>query len=94
VSDINLREAVTGLTMDVWPNPADGSCTASFTLPQRGHVRIEIYSLLGTRVALLLDAEREAGGHALAMPQMPPPGVYLLLLSTSTGITSRTIVTR
>ncbi len=43
------------------PNPAIGSATIAFTLPQAGHARLTVYDLTGARVRTLLDGQQEAG---------------------------------
>lgn len=48
------------------PNPSPGGTRLSFTLPARAHVTLALFDLGGRRVRTLLDADRDAGGHALA----------------------------
>lgn len=46
-----------------YPNPFNPSTTIRFGLPTRSRVRLEIYSTVGQRVAVLLDEDLEAGFH-------------------------------
>ncbi|TSA23024.1 T9SS C-terminal target domain-containing protein [bacterium] len=48
-----------------YPNPFNPSTKISYTLPQRGSVRISIYDLLGRTVATLVDGEQEKGTHTV-----------------------------
>lgn len=48
-----------------YPNPFNPSTRIAFTLPREEHVRLEVYDVLGRRVALLLDEARPAGQHAV-----------------------------
>ncbi|MGI9174634.1 MAG: T9SS type A sorting domain-containing protein, partial [Rhodothermales bacterium] len=64
-----------------FPNPFSGSTTISYTLPEAMPVRLEVYDLLGRRVAVLAEGDQAAAtytvpfdGSALAS------GVYLLRL--------------
>ncbi|MEO5616537.1 MAG: hypothetical protein ABIS67_02090, partial [Candidatus Eisenbacteria bacterium] len=45
----------------VSPNPARGEAAIQFTLPAPTHVRIEVFDLVGRRVAKVLDGFQPAG---------------------------------
>lgn len=45
------------------PNPARGAARFVVTLGAPAHVRVEVFDVLGRRVALLLDEPRAAGAH-------------------------------
>jgi hypothetical protein len=66
-----------------YPNPFNPSTTITFTLPQRGRVRLEIFNLLGEKVATVLDEVRAPGTHSVHwQPQNLPSGTYLYRLET------------
>ena len=47
-----------------YPNPFNPSTTIMFGLPKDGRVRLEVYNLIGQRIATLIDGEyKEAGYH-------------------------------
>jgi len=46
-----------------YPNPLNPSTLIRYGLPQRSHVKLELFNPLGQRVAILVDAEKEAGYH-------------------------------
>lgn len=46
-----------------YPNPFNPSTTIAYNLPRRAEVRLDIYNLLGQRVATLIDEEQSAGNH-------------------------------
>jgi hypothetical protein len=73
-----------------YPNPFNPSTRIAFVLPAAGRVRIEIYNLLGERVALLLDEERPAGEHAISFDARSlPSGTYLYRMTTEGRSLSR-----
>ena len=50
-----------------FPNPFNGSTTISYSLPEEAQVTIEVFNILGQRVASLVNGElKPAGQHAIA----------------------------
>ena len=48
-----------------YPNPFNPSTTIPFQLPTATHVRLEVFNLLGQRVATLVNGELPAGSHTV-----------------------------
>jgi hypothetical protein len=48
---------------ELYPNPCNPSTQFRYIVPLDAHVTIEVYSVLGTLVATLLDGERPRGAH-------------------------------
>ncbi|HMB92853.1 MAG TPA: T9SS type A sorting domain-containing protein, partial [Rhodothermales bacterium] len=62
-----------------YPNPFNPQTTIPFGVPQTGHVVVEVYNLLGQRVALLMDEELAAGRHEVIWQALDQPtGMYLV----------------
>ncbi|HET6463366.1 MAG TPA: T9SS type A sorting domain-containing protein, partial [Candidatus Krumholzibacteria bacterium] len=53
------------LSVSAYPNPFNPETTVRYTLPARGHVRIDIYDLRGERVATLVDRDQDAGAFTV-----------------------------
>jgi hypothetical protein len=49
-----------------YPNPFNPATTIQFTVPKEARVRLEVFDILGRRVAILVDELRTAGEHAVA----------------------------
>ena len=70
-----------------YPNPFNPSTIIPYQLPTSMHARLEVFNLLGQRLALLVDGERPAGFHTAqwdatdASGQSVGAGVYLYRLS-------------
>ncbi len=72
------------------PNPFNPSTTITFQLPARQHVRLEVFSVLGARVALIIDGVQEVGTHTLLFNAAElPGGVYICRLSAGTQTLTR-----
>jgi methionine-rich copper-binding protein CopC len=66
-----------------YPNPFNPSTSISFALPFRSQVKLEIYNLLGQRVASLVNEERNAGAYEVTWSPSLPSGVYLYRLDAA-----------
>jgi hypothetical protein len=76
-----------------FPNPFNPTTTIGFTLPRAGYTRLEVFSILGTRVAMLMEGELEAGFHAVEWtPAGEATGVYLLRLQAGAQTLTRRMV--
>jgi ELWxxDGT repeat protein len=65
-----------------YPNPAQDRATVSFDVDEPGPVRVEVFDVLGRRVALLADGPVAAGEHALTWEAgAAPSGLYLVRLT-------------
>ncbi len=50
---------------NAYPNPFNSECVISFSLPNQSQVRLEVFNLLGQRVASLVDEVKPAGQHSV-----------------------------
>jgi hypothetical protein len=78
-----------------YPNPFKLSTYISYHLAQRGHVKIEIYDLLGRRLVTLLNVVKEKGEYTIEWiaqdenGNMLPGGLYIAQICTG-KVTSNT----
>ncbi len=81
-----------------YPNPFNPSTIIPYQLPASAHVRLEVFNLLGQRLATLVDAERSAGIHTAqwdatdAAGRAVGAGVYIYRLSSGGMTESRRMV--
>ncbi len=61
-----------------YPNPFNPVTTIRYSLPGEGHVRIDVYSSTGRRVATLVNGTKPPGDHEVVLEGRDlPSGVYL-----------------
>ncbi len=66
-------------SLEVWPNPTARQATVAISVPARSALRVEVFDVLGRRVAVLHDGPTEAGRHRFWFDgQHLPVGVYLV----------------
>ncbi len=64
-----------------FPNPYNPSTIIQYTLPNDQHVKLEVYDLLGKKIATLVDISQEAGTYSVTFDASQlPSGVYLYKL--------------
>lgn len=76
----------------VWsyPNPAVDRATVAFALRRSGPVRLELFDVLGRRMAVLADGEWEAGKHEIGFASdRMPAGIYFFRLRTGSGVSTK-----
>lgn len=83
------------------PNPFRSTTTIAYSLPERAHVRLALYDILGREVRALLCGVQEAGHHSVLWDgrssddQEVPSGVYFCRIEAGSGsATSRCVLMR
>jgi hypothetical protein len=73
--DLNTITGVAGAPSDLpssfdlqqnYPNPFNPSTVITYAVPRNAHVTIDIYNVLGQKVASLFDQEQTVGTHSIA----------------------------
>ncbi|MBD3234799.1 MAG: T9SS type A sorting domain-containing protein [candidate division Zixibacteria bacterium] len=70
-----------------YPNPFNAETTIKYYLPERSHVKLSVYNLLGQEVAILFEGMDESGQRLIHWDASGySSGVYYSRLSTDEGI--------
>ena len=73
-----------------YPNPFNPSTTIEFALPEKAHVTLEIFNLLGQKVATIADGEFAAGVHAVTwQAENASSGIYFYRLNAGSEAITR-----
>jgi hypothetical protein len=76
-----------------YPNPARDRTTISFSIPEPAHVTLEVFDILGRRVAVVVDEPRPAGEHSVELSLRDySPGIYTYRIVSGGNKTSRRMV--
>ena len=73
-----------------YPNPFNPSTTIQFSIAQQSHVKLEVFDMLGQRIATLTDGERPAGDYSERFDgTRVASGVYLYRLRAGSFTATR-----
>jgi hypothetical protein len=76
-----------------YPNPFNPSTTIAYGLMKSGEVKLEVYNILGEKVATLVDGVQNTGTYQLTWrPENLASGVYLYRLETAGFVQSRKLI--
>ncbi len=76
-----------------YPNPFNPTTTIEYSIPEKSKIKLEIYNMLGQKVATLFDGNQAAGNYKLSFnAENLSSGVYISLLRYNGNIISNKII--
>lgn len=73
-----------------YPNPFNPSTVIDFGLPANSDVRLEVYNMLGQRVATLVNQQKPAGRHQVSFDaSLLGSGIYIYRITTGEFVQTR-----
>lgn len=76
-----------------YPNPFNPTTQISYSIKEDGFVRLKVYDLLGSEVAILVSETKESGYHSVEFNASElPSGVYIYTLQTGDFISSKKMI--
>lgn len=73
-----------------YPNPFNPTTTIKYEVPKSSFVKIEVYDILGQRVATLVDAMKSPGSHVVVFNGAAlASGLYFYRMSAGTYVSTR-----
>jgi hypothetical protein len=85
-----------GASLSVSPNPSsDGRFTINYSVPSSENVTIEVYNIIGQKIATPLNLQLKGSGVHSADINIGTPGMYFLRLTTGAeNLTQRIVVSK
>jgi len=76
-----------------YPNPFNPATLIQYALPQPAVVRLEVYNMIGRRVALLVDGQKSAGWHEISFDASSlASGIYIYRIQAGSFVETRQMV--
>jgi len=76
-----------------YPNPFNPTTMIKYSLPTASRVKLEVFNVLGQRVAMLEDGQMQAGSHSTEFEASGyPSGIYFYRLTYDGGVATRKMV--
>ena len=76
-----------------YPNPFNPSTQIRFALPEASDVQLEVFNMLGQRVAMLASGQYPAGWHTVSLDAGDwSSGVYLYRLRAGSQLSQRQMI--
>lgn len=76
-----------------YPNPFNPTTEISFSLPSASHVKLEVFNVMGQKVATVVDKHLEAGDHSVTWDgSQVASGVYFYRLDAGDFSTTRKMI--
>lgn len=84
--------SVVGLS-PAYPNPFNPTTTIGYGLPERSHVVIRVFNILGEQVARILEGEEDAGYHTVQFDASGlPSGPYIIHFEAEGRLDSKRVL--
>jgi len=81
------------ISLEAYPNPFNNILTIKFAVPKKGRSCLEIYNILGQKIAKLVDKELQLGLYQQSWnAQGISSGLYLIILVMENKIYSKKVL--
>ena len=98
IVDVQESPAVKPATFELfqnYPNPFNPETVIKYHLPEAGKVSLKVYDVLGNEIAVLVNAEQQAGTHRVEFKSQKvgvSSGVYFYKLSAGSFVKTRKMI--
>ncbi len=93
VAEIDIKKPVTYFLSQNYPNPFNPSTTIEFSTPERSHVSLKVYDVLGNEVATLVNGWMESTNHKVIFnADKLASGIYYYTLSAGSFTSTKKLI--
>ncbi|MCK6650728.1 MAG: T9SS type A sorting domain-containing protein, partial [Bacteroidia bacterium] len=92
---VGVEENLNSFALNVYPNPSNQMSTISYRLTDKSGVKLEIYDVLGKKVADLTNANQSEGSYSVEVSKADnnlKNGIYFIRLSVNNAVTTTKLV--
>ncbi|MCW9097493.1 MAG: T9SS type A sorting domain-containing protein, partial [Ignavibacteriaceae bacterium] len=90
--DVNLTPTEYGLDQN-YPNPFNPNTTINYQLPQKNHVSLKVYDIIGNLVSTLVDQEMEAGYYSVDWnANQLASGIYIYRIISGSYVSTKKMI--
>jgi hypothetical protein len=92
---LSYKNSIMNYELRIIPNPYTGSTTITYRLEKPSDVKLEVFDMLGKKVATLVNESKKSGSHHVkfsAGDYNYPQGIYFLKLNVNGEVTVRRLV--
>ncbi len=89
----NDNDVEAGFEFAGYPNPFNGDATLTYSIPQDGTVKLNVYNAIGELVGTLVSDSQTSGKHTVSYePKNLPAGMYTFRLEYTSGDKSKCMI--
>lgn len=92
---VGVEENLNSFALNVYPNPSNQMSTISYRLTEKSAVKLEVYDVLGKKVADLANANQSEGAYSVEVSKADnnlKNGIYFIRLSVNNAVTTTKLV--
>jgi hypothetical protein len=92
LSTVEVNELPTEANLRVFPNPFTNATGIDYSIQQSSKIKLEVYNVLGRKVASLVDSQIQLPGHYHYQFDEQSAGIYFLTFSVNDKVFTERIV--
>jgi hypothetical protein len=92
LSTVSVNELLHETDLNVYPNPFNNSTSIDYSLKQSSHVSLEVFNILGEKVDILVNSQKQPAGNYRFQFSEHPAGIYFIKVVVNEKYATKRIV--